>query len=91
MKPIPFLKNKSINVPVQKCSRLYELFAAKETSCGNGSIAYFDDSIDNSILDAEGKVCGIINIPIIEITFDNDHTHVLHYLPNQYIYGYYIS
>ena len=40
---------------------------------------------------AEGNTCGIISIPIIESTFDNDHIHVLHILPKGYIHGYLIS
>ena len=50
-------------------------------SFNNASITYVDDSVGNSILDAEGNACGIISIPRIESTFDNDHIHVLHYLP----------
>ena len=45
------------------------------------SITYFNDSVDKSILDAEGNSYVIIAIPIIECTFDNDHIHVLHYIP----------
>ena len=59
--------------------------------CKNISITYFNDSIDNSILDAEGNACGIIAIPITESNFDNDYIHVLHYLKKLYIYGYLIS
>ena len=88
LKPIPFLKNKNTNVPIQKGSRWYEWFAAKEKSCKNASIAYFNSSVDSSILDAGGKVCGIISIPSIEITYDNYHIHVLHDLTKRYIYGY---
>ena len=62
-----------------------------ETSCKNTSIAYFSVSIDNNILDSEVNACCIIAIPSIESTFDNDHIHVLHDLPKQYIYGYLIS
>ena len=42
-------------------------------------------------MDPEGNACGIITIHSIESTFDNDHIHVLHDLPKQYIYGYLIS
>ena len=63
--PIPFLKNKNINVPIQKGNRWYEWFSAEETSFKNNSINYFNDSVDNSILDAKGKACGIISIPSI--------------------------
>ena len=74
-------KKNNISVHIQKDSRWYEWSISGETSCKNASIAYFSDSIDNSILYAEGNACGILSIPIIEITFDNDHIHVFHYLP----------
>ena len=51
----------------------------------NASIAYFDDSVDNSTMDSEGNACGIIAIPIIESAFDNDYIHVLQDLPNIYV------
>ena len=38
---------------------------------------------DNSIMYAEVNTCGIIAIPRIDITFDNDHIHLLNYLPKQ--------
>ena len=57
----------------------------------NASIAYFNDSVDNSTMDFEGNACGIIAIPIIESAFDNDHIQVLHDPPKRYIYGYLIS
>ena len=60
-------------------------------NCKNALTTYFNDSVDDSILDAEGDACGIISIPSIEITFENYHIHVLHYLPKRYIYGYLIS
>ena len=86
--PIPLLKNKNTNVPIQKDIRWYEWFAAKETSFKNASIAYLNYRLNNSSLDAEEKACGIITISIIESTFENDHIHVLHDLQKQYIYGY---
>ena len=43
-----------------------------------------------SILYTEGNTGGIINIPIIEVTFENDYIHILHDIPKQYIYGYLI-
>ena len=46
-----------------------------------------NDSIDNSILDSEVNKCGIISIPIIDITFDNEQIHVFHDIPKRYIYG----
>ena len=52
-------------------------------SCNNFSITYFNDDVDNIILDAEGNECGIIYITILESNFENDHIHVLHYLPKQ--------
>ena len=47
----------------------------------NSSIAYFNYSVDKIIMDAEGNSCGIIFIPSIEITFENDYIHVLHNPP----------
>ena len=32
--------------------------------------------------------CGIISIPVTEITFNNYYIHILHYLSEWYIYGY---
>ena len=86
--PIPFLKNNNINVPIQKVSRWYEWFVSEEKGCNNDSTAYFNDGVDNSIIDSEGKACGIIAIPSIGITFDNENIHVLHDLPKLYIYGF---
>ena len=54
----------------------------------NDSLNYFNDSVDNSIIDSEGNACGIIAIPIIESAFDNDYIHVFHDLPNIYTYRY---
>ena len=52
-----------------------------ETICKNALITYFNDSVNNSILYAEGNAYDIIAIPTIERTFDNDHIHVLHDIP----------
>ena len=87
-KPSTFLGINNITVPVKKGSRWYGWFTAEEKSCKNSSITYFNDSVDNSILDAEGNICGIIAIPTIESNFDNEYIHVLNDLPNEYIYGY---
>ena len=76
--PFPFLGRNNIIIPVKKCGRWYGWLTNGKTSCKNASIAYFNNSADNSILDAKYNACGIIAIPIIEITFDNDHIHVLH-------------
>ena len=35
-------------------------------------------NVDNSILDGESNAYGMISIPMIEITFDNEYIHVLH-------------
>ena len=39
-------------------------------------------------MDAECNSCAITSIPGIEITFENDHIHLLNNIPKQYIYGY---
>ena len=52
-----------------------------ETSFNEASITYFNNRTNNIILDAEYNACGIIYIPIIEITFENYNIHVLHDLP----------
>ena len=83
LQPYPFLENNNINVPIQKGIRRYEWFAAEWTSCKNASTTYFNDSVYNSILDAEGNTCGIISIPSIEITFDNYHIRVLDDIPKR--------
>ena len=41
-------------------------------------INWFNDRVDNSILDAEVSSCGIFDIPSIEINLDNYHIYVLH-------------
>ena len=70
--------------------RCYGWLTPGETSFNNYSIAYFNGSVDISILDVENNICGIIAIPSIKITFYNDHIHLLHYLTKRYIYGYLI-
>ena len=87
-KPIPFLKNNNINLTIQKGSRWDGCLTYEETSYKNASTNYSNDSGDKSILDVEGNVCGIISIPSIAITFDNDNIHALQNLPKRYIYGY---
>ena len=89
--PSPFLGRNNISVPVKKGKRWYEWLTAEGKSCNNDLFTYFNDSIDNIILDAEVNACGIITIPTIESTFDNYYIHVLHDLPNRYIYEYLIS
>ena len=74
------------NVPIKNGCRWYEWFAAGETSCNNDSITYFNYIVDNSILDAESNSCGIISIPSIKSTLDNDHIHILNYLLKWYIW-----
>ena len=81
----PFLIINNITVPVLNSSRWYGRLTAEEASWKNDSITYFNDSIDNSILDDEGNACGIISIPSIEITFDYDPIHVLYDITKQYI------
>ena len=50
-------------------------------------MTYFNDSGYNSIMYAEGNSRGVITMHRIESKFDNDHNHVLHDIPKQYIYG----
>ena len=59
--------------------------------CNNALTTYFNDSVDNSIIDAEINAYGIIARPRIESTFENEHIHVLHDLPKKSICGYLIS
>ena len=89
--PSPVLGINNIIVPVKKGSRLYVWLTTEGESYKNASITYFNDSVDNSIMDAEVNACGIIAIPSIEVTFENDHINVLHDLLKKYIYGYFIS
>ena len=74
----PFLGINNITAPVKKGSRRYDWLNTEETISNNYSITYINDSVDNSILDAEGNACGIIAIPIIQSAFDNDYVHALH-------------
>ena len=90
-KPYTFIGINNITVPVKKGSRWYGWLTNEEKVFNNNSTTYFDDRVDNSILDSEGNECDIIAIPIIESTFGNDHIHVWHYLPKQYIYEHLIS
>ena len=87
-KPFPFLGINNITVPIQNGGRSYGWFTTEETSCTSSSIAFLN--VDNSTLYIEVISCGIIYIPIIAVTFDNHDIHILHYLKNQYIYGYFI-
>ena len=87
----PFLGINNITVPVKKGSIWYVWLPAEETRCNNNSTTYFNDSSDNSNLEAERNACGIIAIPIIESNFYNDHIHVLHDLTKRYRYRYLIS
>ena len=48
-------------------------------------------NVDNIIFYTEGNACGIIAIPVIETTLENDYIHVFHDLSKQYIYGHLIS
>ena len=89
--PYPFLGINNITAPVKKGSRRYDWLTTEETRSKNYSITYINDSVDNSILDAEGNACGIIAIPIIQSAFENDYVHALHDLLKRYIYGYLIS
>ena len=50
-----FLVINNITAPVKKGSRWDGWLTSGETTCENYSITYFNDSVDNSILDAEGK------------------------------------
>ena len=63
--PYPFIGINNITVYVKKGSRWSVWLTAEETSCKNASIYYFNDSVDNSILEAEGNECGVIAIPSI--------------------------
>ena len=83
--PSLFLGINNITVPVKKGIRWYGWLAAEEKSCKNASINYFNDSIDNIILDHKGNICGIIDIPSIESSFVTDRIHVLHDLSKRYI------
>ena len=47
----------------------------------NASIDSCNDSVDNGILDAELNACGIVAIPSIKSTFDNEYIHALHDIP----------
>ena len=70
----PFLGIKNITVTLQKGSRLSGWLTAKEKSFMNASINFL--SVDNSILHTEGNVLGTIDIPVSEITFENDYIYV---------------
>ena len=47
--------------------------------------------IDEGKFYTEGNKCGVIDISVIETTFENDYIHILHDLLNQYIYGNLVS
>ena len=89
-KPYTLIGINNITVPVKKGSRWYGWLTNENFFSNNNSTTYFDDRVDNSILDSEGNDCDIIAIPIIEITFNNEYIHVLHDPPKQYIYVYLI-
>ena len=74
------LGDNNITEDLQKDDRLSEWFTAEETSCMNDSINLIN--VDNSTVYTKGNAYGIIYIPIIESTFENDYIHILHYLSN---------
>ena len=64
---------------LKKGVRVHGWLTAEEMFFKNYSINYFNDNI----IDYDGNACGIIVITSIEITFENDHIHVLRYIPKQ--------
>ena len=54
---------------------------SEDTSCTDVSIILLN--MYNSIMYAEGNVGGIIDIPVIEWTFENDCIHVSHDMRNK--------
>ena len=75
---IPFLAKIFSLYLLEKGDIWYGWFTAAETMVKNDSITSVNDRVDKSILDSEGSSCGIVAVPSIKITFDNDHIHVLH-------------
>ena len=55
----------------------------------NASVTFLN--VDNSILHTKSNACGTIAIPVIEKTFENHCTHIMHCLLKIYIYVYVIS
>ena len=82
----PFLGINNINVPVERVAYGMGGSLLGEKIAIMLLINWFNDRVDNSILDAEVNACGIIAIPIIENILYNDHIHVLNDPTKQYIY-----
>ena len=85
----PFTIKKNYTLPILKGIIWSRWLITEEKSCMNASITSLN--VDNSILDGESNTYGMISIPMIEITFDNEYIHVLHDTGKWYIYWYLIS
>ena len=81
---IPFLKDNNSSAPLQKGRGGSGWFTVEETSCTNYSNDFLN--VDEGELFNEGNACGDIIINVIEITTDNDYIHILHDMPNRYMY-----
>ena len=79
--PIPLLEDNNITVTLQKGGIWSEWLYDEETCCTNSSTILLN--VDNSIMYTEVNLCGIIYIPFIEITLENDYIYVLHDLSNK--------
>ena len=74
---------------IQKGDRGIDCFTYEEKSCMDDSTTLIN--IGNSKLCTEGKTCGIVAIPDIKRTVDNDYTNILHGPLKRYIYRNMIS
>ena len=83
------MEDNNINAPLQKFVRGYGWFTAYEISGTNDSITFLN--FDKITLNTECNACSIISIPVIERTFSDYYTHILHGISEGYMYGYLIS
>ena len=82
------LEDNNITVTIKKSGKLSEWLNAKVISCTNASIVLLN--MDNRIMYTKGNTCGIIDIPVIEFTFESYYIYVSHDMSKKYIYGYLI-
>ena len=75
-KPPPFFEYNNTTVTLQEGSRWSGWLNNQYKICTDSSINFLN-VYDNTLYN-EDNMCGTIDIPVIERTFDNDYTHVLY-------------
>ena len=87
--PIYILEDYNSTVLIQKYGRWSEWFTSEDKICTNDSGKFLN--VDEDTLYTKGNTCGVIDIPIIAVTFDNSYFNILNYIPKLYMYRYLVS